>query len=357
MNKAIINFLKFLLFLSVGLGILYLVYVKQNAAYLEQCKLDGTPLADCSLIDKIIQDFKSANYFWVFIVLGCFTISNISRALRWIMLIKPLGYRPKVSNTLMSIFMNYFANLGLPRLGEVIRLGTMVKYEKIPLEKLTGTYVVDRTLDVLSLLLLIGLCFILEYQNLWDYLNTNANLGNLQNIFSNPFFYIFIALILLVLIVGWVKRAALLKTAIAQKLLNILKGFWEGILTIGKLDNPLLFIFHSINIWVMYYLMTYLCFFAFVPTAHLSPVVGLMVFVFGAFGIVIPSPGGMGTYHWLVIAALSIYGINSSDAFSFANIAFFSIQIGCNVLLGILSLVLLPLLNKNYSPPPYVEPI
>ena len=77
----------------------------------------------------------------------------------------------------------------------------------------------------------------------------------------------------------------------------------------------------------MYYMMTYLCFFAFAPTAHLAPIAALTVFVFGTFGIVIPSPGGMGTYHVLATAALVIHGVNSNDAFSFANIMFFSIQI------------------------------
>ena len=75
-----------------------------------------------------------------------------------------------------------------------------------------------------------------------------------------------------------------------------------------------------------------------------------MVFVFGAFGIVIPSPGGMGTFHFLVVAALALYGINGSDAFSYANINFFSIQIFGNVFFGILALILLPGLNRNYIP-------
>ena len=64
------------------------------------------------------------------------------------------------------------------------------------------------------------------------------------------------------------------------KIHKILKGFVEGLKTISQLDRPWLFLFHSTNVWVMYYLMNYLCFFSFAPTAHLSPGVGLMVFVF-----------------------------------------------------------------------------
>jgi len=76
----------------------------------------------------------------------------------------------------------------------------------------------------------------------------------------------------------------------------------------------------------------------------------LLVFVFGSFGIIIPSPGGMGTYHAMAMAALAIYGIKGDDAFSYANIMFFNVQIVTTIIFGILSLILLPLINKNYHP-------
>lgn len=99
----------------------------------------------------------------------------------------------------------------------------------------------------------------------------------------------------------------------------------------------------------MYFAMTYLSFFAFGPTAHLAPIAGLIVFVFGGWGIVIPSPGGMGTYHYLAQVALAMYGVNGDDGFSWANISFFSIQLGCNISIGIIALILLPIINRNYK--------
>lgn len=131
-----------------------------------------------------------------------------------------------------------------------------------------------------------------------------------------------------------------------SKIGNLLKGFLEGIQTIRKLDRPFLFVLHSLNIWLMYYLMTYLAFFSFVPTSHLTPVVGLMVMVFGALGVALPSPGGMGAYQGLVMVALGIYGVAQSNGFSFANILFFSVQIGCNVIFGIIALIFLPIINR-----------
>jgi len=88
-------------------------------------------------------------------------------------------------------------------------------------------------------------------------------------------------------------------------------------------------------------------FFSFEPTAHLDAVTGLVTFVFGTLGIVIPTPGGMGSYQYLISEALGLYGIASSDAFSFANILFFSVQLFCNIFLGIITLVVLPIFNAN----------
>ncbi|MEO0873365.1 MAG: flippase-like domain-containing protein, partial [Bacteroidota bacterium] len=153
MKKALTNFLKFLLFLSVGLVILYWVYQKQNAAYQAECELKGIAKADCSLLQKVLTDFASADYFWLLMVLLCFTISNISRAVRWNMLLRQLGFMPRLINGFLTIILGYFANLGLPRVGEVVRAGTMARYEKIPVEKVMGTVVVDRVIDVISILL------------------------------------------------------------------------------------------------------------------------------------------------------------------------------------------------------------
>ncbi len=143
---------------------------------------------------------------------------------------------------------------------------------------------------------------------------------------------------------NWVR---IISSKLGQKILNILKGFIDGIITVFKLKNPWLFLFHSIVIWAMYYLMTYICFFSFEPTSHLGPVAGLVTFVFGSLGVVFPAPGGMGSYQFLVMESLGFFGIDSADAFSFSNIVFFSIQIFGNILFGVLAFLYLPVFNKK----------
>lgn len=349
MKKKLINILKFLLFLGIGLGILYLVYENQNSAYQEDCVGKGIAAADCSLIDKVIQDFGRVNYLWILLVLLAFTISNLSRAKRWQMLIRPLGYEVRLINAFLTVVIGYFANLGLPRMGEIVKPGLLAQYERAPLEKIMGTAVADRVFDVLSILLVTGLAFLLEFDRIWGFFVEYAEIPGEGSALGK--LILIGSLLLLVLgLIFLIFRRQIMASKLAVKIRDLALGFLQGLQTVRQLDQPFWFIFHSVNIWVMYYLMTYLCFFAFPPTSALSATAALLVFVFGGWGIVIPSPGGMGSYHFLAQTALAMYGISGEDGFSWAMIAFISIQLGCNILIGLLGLILLPLINRNYQP-------
>lgn len=342
MKKVLLNLVKLILFFGIGFGILYLVYQKENTKFLEQCKLDGTPMADCSLPQKLINDFASADVFWILVIMLIFTISNFARALRWNMLFHPMDIFPKLYNSFFTIMLGYFANLGFPRIGEVIRAGTFSRYEKIKIDKVLGTIVVDRVMDVLCLLVVILLALALEYDKIYEFLGPYLPEGS--------GLFLLGGIGIAGLVIAFLLRKTFFNSKIGQKVSGILSGFVDGLKSVMQLKSPALFGVYTFVIWFSYFLMAYLCFFAFEPTSHLGPTVGLMVFVFGAFGIVIPSPGGLGTYHFLVIACLTMYGISSDDALSYANINFFSLVLGCNVLLGVMSLILLPILNRNYEP-------
>ncbi|MDZ7845297.1 MAG: lysylphosphatidylglycerol synthase domain-containing protein [Owenweeksia sp.] len=76
---------------------------------------------------------------------------------------------------------------------------------------------------------------------------------------------------------------------------------------------------HTIFIWSMYYLMVYICFFALDFTLGLSVSDGLFVVVTAAgLGMVVPTPGGIGAYHYLVMLGLGVLGIAKDDGVSFA---------------------------------------
>lgn len=347
MNNTLKTILKASGFAIIGLIVLWLVYRSNNIAYQAECLQKNISIADCNLIDKVVSDIKSAKYIWVFISLILFTISNISRALRWQLMLEPLGYIPKFFNSFAAILVAYLSNLGLPRSGEFVRAGILSKYEQYPADKVMGTIILDRIVDVVCLLLVVLLTIALSFENFYGYLSTNLDFSSkVSSINSGILATVIIGLITLVLIL--IKnKSILIKSKIGSKVFNLLIGLKDGILSITKLRRPYLFLFHTVVIWFCYFAMTYVVFFAFEPTSHLGPIAGLVIFVFGTLGIVFPSPGGMGSYHFLVGEGLGLYGIESGDAFSFANIIFFSIQLLVNVVLGLIALIFLPIYNRK----------
>ncbi len=338
-----------LFFLLFGITVLWLLYNNLNASYLEECRLKGIPDHECSLITKVYQDFRSANVFWLVVICLCFFISNINRSLRWQQLLEPLGYQTRWQNAFHCVMLGYFGNLGLPRLGEVIRPATFAKYENIPFEKVVGTVAVDRMIDLVCFVLIFFLALLLEFDLLWNYIVKNANI-NLSAGFRNPLVIFLLLLPLVGLWVIWKFRFRLMQNPFLQRISKAAKGFAEGFRSLEKVRNTPLLVLHSLNIWFMYFLMTYLCFKAFAPTEHLGLVPALLIHVFGSLGMIIPTPGGMGSYHALVISGLALYGIDLNDAFSFAMIIFFTINIFGNILFGIIALILLPGYNRNYQP-------
>lgn len=343
--------LQFFLFLGIGVTILGLVFRNQNAAYQEQCRLDGVPAAQCSLVDKLLHDFSTVHFGWILLVIAAFTFSNMLRAWRWQMLLEPLGYRVSFVNCLLTILLGYFANLGFPRMGEVVRAGSLARYERLPLERVMGTLVVDRLMDFVCLGLVIGLAFVFEADTLWAFIQQHRS-GQAAGggLFGNPWVRGALALFVLggvLVLIFWKK---LMQLPLFQKIANLIEGFWEGLRSVFRLRHAGLFLAYSLGIWLMFYLQCVFNLKAFGPTAQLGLGAALMVFVFGTLGFVIPSPGGMGTFHALAIAGLALYSIDGSDAFSYANIAFFTVQIFYNITAGLLALVLLPLINKRAAP-------
>ncbi len=340
------NILKYALFFGVGSAIMVWLYSSQNNAFQSQLKLEGK--VAYPLYEKIIADFKSIRIAWLLLVFAAFTQSNYSRAVRWRMLMEPLGFVPKTLNCFYAVNVTYLTNLWMSRAGEFVRAGSLARIEKQSMSKVMGTVVVDRVLDLISLALIVCFAFFVEYKTLWSWLDKNMGSGDgSYRLLQSTWFIILGASSVAALVILFILRKKILQLPLINKVEPLVKRFSDGVKSIRYVKNLPLFLFHSITIWVMYFLMTYFCFFAFPPTAHLTALAALTVFVFGTFGVVIPSPGGMGTYHFLATSALLLYDIKGDDAFSFANIMFFSIQIFYTIVVGSISGYLLNRAGKN----------
>ncbi len=359
MNRNLKLILQFIVFLGLGIGILYWLYTTQETTYQNYCQEQNIPASECSFTGKLLDDFSKVKWAWIVLVMGLYMMSNISRMQRWRMMLKSIGYPMSFKTAFIATMTGYFANSLVARSGEIARAGYAAHQENIPIEKTFGTIAVDRSIDLLSLAIVILIGFALEYDILFNYISENIKVPG-GSLLQSPIVLTVLVLAALGFLSIILFRNKLKNNKIFLFFLEKMKGFWEGITSVKKVKNPLLFLFHSLNIWVMYYLMTYVAFWSFAPTEHLSMAAGLVVFIFGTLGIIIPTPGGMGAYQVLVSTCLfQFYGIEEFDAFSFSNIVFFPIYF-LNIFIGIL---LLPFVfkyftaekNKNETQEPILE--
>ncbi|MFM2393138.1 MAG: hypothetical protein RLZZ546_1120 [Bacteroidota bacterium] len=330
------NVLRFILFASIGFAVLYYIFYTQQRDYEANCVQE-----QCSFWAKILEDFSKVNFMWVGVTVICYLCSNICRSLRWQILAEPLGVLKHSSSSLASVFISYLVNLTIPRSGEIARASALAKYENISFERSVGTIVIERVVDMLTFLLIAILTIILAYKDIFEYISNNLNLNDKFNKISNlSFSLLILAAGFIVLFVIYKKyREQILKSKIGAKILSIITGIGEGLKSVLNLKRPGLFFIYSILIWVMYFLMAYFMFKAFPPVAHLSYKVALVVLFFGTLGFIFPMPAGMGSYHFFAMQSLGLYGINGSDAFTYANLNFFTIQIFCNIFFGTIAFI------------------
>lgn len=326
MKKIALKTLKFLAFFTLGALIFWLIYKDQD-------------------IERIKSVLKNdVNYFWVLISLFVGLLSHISRTLRWGLMIEPIGHKPRFINTFLAVMVGYLMNMAFPRMGEISRCGVLSKYEKISFTKLIGTVVAERLVDMISLLILLGIVFFSQFGKMIRFIKQNPEIQEkLSSALTSP--YLIIGVILLI-ILFLAFRKAFKNTAFFKKIIDILKNFKEGFISIRSIKRKGWFYFHSIFIWVLYYIMLYVIFFAFDFTSHLNPIAGLTTFVMASFGMVAPVQGGIGAWHFMAIEALSLYGVAMEDGIIFAFVAHGSMT-AMIILIGIISMLVLPFINKR----------
>lgn len=264
---------------------------------------------------KLWEDVSSANLWWVGLMVVLMFIAHGSRAARWQMLLEPLGYKPSFMNVNNAIWLGYFANNLVPRLGEVTRCSQLYKSDNIPVDKSLGTVVTDRIFDVVTLFILLIVHFIIDFDKLWAFVNQQLSQNQSGEKGSSTLLYIILGVLLLTGIVSFIFRKSILEVALIQTVIEKLKGLLDGLLSIRHLKNPKLFLFYSVMIWLMYWAMGYVLFFAIPKFADLPPIAGLTFLVSGALAMILPSPGGAGTVTAIVSPVLvTMYGLSKDDA-------------------------------------------
>lgn len=294
--RKVLSILKYVFFLGVGFFLVWWQFDKM------------TPLQK----SQFGESLKYANYWLLIPIIFLALLSHLSRAVRWKILIRPMGYKPSTANTFYAVMSGYLVNTFLPRVGEVLKCTLLNRYEKIPTNKLIGTILVERVFDLACYIIFIVITILIQIKQVSSFVKKKFFQleGNNHTI---PIWVklLFIAAVIFLLIrfLKWIfKRFA------HHRHINSLKGFHigikEGFNAIARLRNRGWFIFHTIFIWSMYLLEINIGFSALSATSHLGMVEACSVLSLASLGMIV-SPGGIGAFPLAVQEVLLIYNIDN----------------------------------------------
>jgi len=324
LKKTIISTLKVIIPLGLGIFLIWMVYK------------DLTP----ENISDINKSFHEINYVFLLLSVLFGIFSHLSRAWRWKYPLNHLGYKPKIYNSFFTTMIGYFANMGIPRSGEILRCGVMSKYENIPFTKLVGTVIAERVADLIILFLCITTVFFIQFDLLKNYF---IELGLLDKF--SPIKLLIIGVTFLILIFIFYLIITKSNRSIFTKIRLFLSGIKEGIQSILMMPNRGWFLFHTIFIWLMYFLMFYITFFS-LKDIQSVPMGGVFTaFVLGGVSIAATN-GGIGAYPLAISSVLMLYGVEETTGYAFGW-AIWTAQTIMIVVLGLISLLLVSKLNQS----------
>ncbi|MEO7960416.1 MAG: lysylphosphatidylglycerol synthase transmembrane domain-containing protein [Ginsengibacter sp.] len=328
MNKKILAFLKYTFFFGVGIFLIWWQVGKMTT--LQKVQFG--------------ESLQNANYLVLIPIVIMSILSHVSRAIRWKILIEPMGYFPSAYNAFYAILCGYFANTFIPRAGEVLRCTMLGRYEKIPVTKLIGTILVERVFDLFCYFLFIIFTLLIQLKTVSNFVKIKLNDITLAE--GNIPLWIKLSIFAGIILAGfyfvkWIfRRHAEHRHIIRLRGIHI--GLKEGFSSIKHLKKRKAFFLHSIFIWTMYLLQIYVGFNALEATSSLGITAAFSVLSLATLAMIV-SPGGIGAFPVAVQQVLMIYHI---DNISFGWLMW-GTTTGIVILAGLISFVLIVYSNKG----------
>ena len=318
MNQKLKNTIQTLFFAALGIAFIWWFWAKLG----EEEKI------------QIWKSLSQTNYLWFGFAIIVSLLSHYIRALRWRLMSETFGCKVSRKNSFFAVMSGYLTNLAVPRLGEVVRCTMLKQSDNIPIEKSLGTIITERIIDMIIFALLLLSTLIIEQKLLLDYIEKNFNLD-----FNNLLQLFIIGLVIIIVIVAlfFAFKRKIKNNKTLNKTKELVKGFLEGIKSIFKLRNPLLFIFYSLLIRALWILGTFVCFKCLSQTEILNPIQALVTTVLGAFGPMI-TPGGIGLQPAIFAEVLETYTISRPIAYVCGWLSWISSQIG-TIVVGLIAFV------------------
>lgn len=304
---------------------------------------------------QLKKDIAEANYTYISLAVICMVLSHITRAVRWNMLLQPLGFRVSVFNGSLAVFSGYLANLAIPRLGEVTRCTVLTRTDNVPFTEGFGTVITERVIDVLALFIILILDLILEFDRIMGFFKEfvltplQQKVNGLGNLFTGAKGFLFIAIGVVFIVALYFLIRKFSQSALFKKLTGFIKGFWLGLISVARMKRAWLFVLYTVLLQTLYYLPVLLCFYAIGATGQLGALAALSVFVMGSFAYAMPVQAGAPYIVMVSTLLISVYGITTAGAGAYAGVVY-AFQTMVIIFFGGLSFLLISLIHPKPQP-------
>ena len=288
--------------------------------------------------------WNSADVFFLVLSGLVAILSHLVRAIRWKLLLDPLGYQPSIKMGFASVMIGYFINLAIPRGGELSRCYNLYRLNRTPVDVSLGTVVAERIIDMLFLIILLSTAMLLQIDELLFFYKSEEVQLLAGSMDGSGMLYIIVALVIFITALYFIflfllRAKRYFVKRYLTKARSLARGVKSGIKSILKLKGRVLFILYSLLIWIFYYFMMYFVMMAFPETENLGLQAALTIFVIGGIAMAIPLPGGAGSFHVLVSTGLILlYGLAQDKSIAFTFI-FHGWQTLIIILVGAISLL------------------
>lgn len=285
-------------------------------------------------LQAALSDEMDWRWMWLSFPFGI--LAQVFRAMRWRQLLAPLGERPRLRTAINAIFLSYASSLAVPRVGEVLRCGTLSTHDGTNFSRAIGTVVTERIVDMLLVLAFSVLTMMTQIPVFLRFFHqTGLSLHHVLRGFTTTGYIVTVVCTLLILATGFI---LVRRMQLFARLRHVIKDFGAGLTSITQLRQPLLFAFYSVAIWVCYYLHFSIALYCFPQTAHLGPLVALVAFVVGCFAVLVPTPNGAGPWHFAVKTVLVLYGVDQLAAVT-SVLVIHTVQTALVALLGLYAIL------------------
>jgi glycosyltransferase 2 family protein len=330
MRTKIATYLKYMLFLGAGLLLVWWQLYGMSAEEVNSFK----------------AALKEANYLLVIPVVIMNLTSHLVRSMRWKLLLQPLDYNPSLANTFAVTMVGYLANAAVPRLGEVLKCSMLAKYENLKTEKLIGTIVTERIIDLITYGIFIGITILLQIDLIGNYVKTKLSAigASTNNSIWLKLGFVLLVLALIFFVFKWIIKKYP-QNIILQKTKTFTQGLIGGITSIKKLKAKNLFIFYTVIIWALYVTQLYIGFKAMESTAGLGFKAACAVLSLSTLAMIV-TPNGIGSFPIFVMETLLIYGVATVQGTAYGWLIW-GVSTVLIIVAGLVALIALPIINKN----------